>query len=142
MKERVGLATVANFRYEQGKEEATPATDKGLALENQLARLRLDQVFHQWISDMYAINDLLECDLILVGVFIRNMAFKTEGGILPVKQKELVEDILKSGKKTFVISFGNPYPMRELSGLRGYAYTFGEGQICLKIAEELLTGNT
>ena len=79
-------------------------------------------------------------DTLLVGLFTHLMAYKAESGIIPDAPKALLEDLLGKCENVFLLSFGSPYPLGEISGLRGSLCAFSDCNVSIDAAVGVLNG--
>ena len=79
-------------------------------------------------------------DNLVVGLFIHLMAYKAESGMLPDAPKTFFEGLLRKKENVFLLSFGSPYPLGEISGLRGSLCAFSDSKVSIEAAVSVLSG--
>jgi beta-N-acetylhexosaminidase len=65
-------------------------------------------------------------DTVLVGLFHQRNVYR-DRGLLPPRDLALVRSLADGGKRTLVLSFGNPYLARDLPEVTAYVVGYGEG---------------
>ncbi len=131
---KVAVVTVSN--YESRREN--PAEWRQFE-QDLRKKFSVAEVFHVTQASRPQI-DPNAFDTFLVGVFVRLLAFEQEGGILPAALKVVLQDLLRRGRRTFVLSFGNPYPMAEVLGLKGCLCAFSDCEVSINAVVNVLTG--
>jgi beta-N-acetylhexosaminidase len=91
-------------------------------------------------ADLVPILDAAkDADTVLVGLFVR---FQSGRGTiaLPAAGKRLVERLLASGTRVIAVSFGTPYLLRDLPGLRTYLVAYGSQTDAQVVAARAILG--
>ncbi|HJS75028.1 MAG TPA: glycoside hydrolase family 3 N-terminal domain-containing protein [Vicinamibacteria bacterium] len=65
-------------------------------------------------------------DTVLVGLFHQRNVYR-DGGVLPPRDHALVRSFAEGGRRTIVLSFGNPYLARDLPEVTAFVVGYGEG---------------
>jgi beta-N-acetylhexosaminidase len=73
-----------------------------------------------------ALNRGREADTVLVALFHTRTVYK-DHGVLPARERELVRELSRSGVRTIVLSFGNPYLAADLPEVSAFVTGYGEG---------------
>jgi beta-N-acetylhexosaminidase len=67
-----------------------------------------------------------EADTVLLALFHQRTVYK-DHGVLPTRDVELVRELSRSGVRTVVLSFGNPYLAADLPEVSAFVTGYGEG---------------
>jgi hypothetical protein len=62
----------------------------------------------------------------LVALFHQRNVYR-DRGVLPARDLELVRSFVSAGLRTIVLSFGNPYLVKDLRGVSAFVVGYGEG---------------
>ena len=65
-------------------------------------------------------------DTVVVGLFHQRNVYR-DGGVLPARDLELLRSFEAGGVRTIVLSFGNPYLVRDLRFVSAFVVGYGEG---------------
>ena len=131
---RTGVIFVSNYENE-GIDE-----DKRRNLEFALrGRLPIGGVFFATPTSIPQF-DTDRFDTLLVALFIQLKAYNPYSGNLPDAPKTFLEGIHRKAQNVFLLSFGSPYPLAEISGLRGGLCAFSDSSVSIEAAVEVLTG--
>jgi beta-N-acetylhexosaminidase len=65
-------------------------------------------------------------DTVLVALFHQRNVYR-DRGVLPARDLELVRAFVSGGFRTIVLSFGNPYLVKDLRGVSAFVVGYGEG---------------
>jgi len=137
----VTLVTISNYdaRPEAAKGERKAAPEWVWFEQAMRKRFRLRDARHVTPAALPRI-EAGACDAIVVGVFVRNLSYRQAGGVLPDGPKAVLERLLAEGHRTVVLSFGNPYPLARVKGLRHYLCAFSEDEASVEAAVSVLAG--
>ena len=102
-------------------------------------RLSVGEAYHATPTAIPEV-DPDQFDTLLVGLFIQLKAYNVESGRIPDAPKAFLEGLLKKKKNVFLLSFGSPYPLAEISGLRGGLCAFSDSRVSIEAAVGVLTG--
>ncbi len=78
-------------------------------------------------------------DVIIAAVFAKVRYGTGKISILP-SHVELLENLDKSGKRVVVISFGNPYLMKEFPGISNYICAYGDADVSINASIKAIYG--
>jgi beta-N-acetylhexosaminidase len=65
-------------------------------------------------------------DTVVAGLFHQRNVYR-DGGVLPVRDLDLLRSFVEGGVRTIVLSFGNPYLARDLRFVSAFVVGYGEG---------------
>jgi beta-N-acetylhexosaminidase len=80
-----------------------------------------------------------DCGYIIVAIYAKVKAWTGE---ISIKQRdrEIVNTLASLGKKMIVISFGNPYLLKEFPSVPGYMCAYGDAETSISAALRVLSG--
>ena len=84
--------------------------------------------------------DPSDFDTLILGVFVRHIAGSDEGGVLPDRQKTTLRELLARSRTAFILSFGSPYPVVDLSDRWGCLCAYSESADSVEAAVRVLAG--
>lgn len=84
--------------------------------------------------------DLDNFDTLICAVFVRHIAGSDDGGVLPERQKTVLRELLARSRTAFILSFGSPYPVADLSDRWGCLCAYSENADSVESAVRVLTG--
>ena len=129
-----GVIIISNYESEGAD------TDEWRDFEAALrSRLSVGEVYYATPTSIPQV-DPDRFDTLLVGLFIQLRAYNPESGRLPDAPKTFLEGLLEKTKHVFLLSFGSPYPLAEISGLRGGLCAFSDSRVSIEAAVGVLTG--
>ena len=131
---RTGVIIVSN--YESEREDK----DEWRGFEDALRdKLPISEVYYATPASIPQV-DTDRFDTLLVGLFIQLKAYNPYSGSLPDAPKTFLEGLFEKMKNVFLLSFGSPYPLAEISGLRGALCAFSDSRVSIDAAVGVLTG--
>ena len=84
--------------------------------------------------------DPAEFDTLICAVFVRHIAGSDAGGLLPDRQKTTLKELLARNRAAFILSFGSPYPVADLSDRWGCLCAYSESVDSVEAAVRVLAG--
>jgi hypothetical protein len=84
--------------------------------------------------------ELKDCRILLVPVFASVRAWKGRIGLLP-EMTSLLERLIRAGGQVVLVSFSNPYLIRQFSGVAAYFAAYSDHADCQRAALEVVMGD-
>ena len=139
---RMALVTVSNYEDPSKTTATSPGTLHPWDILEEAVRKRFDfaDVYHLTPSRQPQIDPSVY-HTIVIGVFVQIRAYGEVSGIIPDGPRAGVEKLMKEGRKTFVLSFGSPYPMARLKDLKGCLFAFSDCGASIEAAVKVLVGD-
>ena len=78
-------------------------------------------------------------DAIIFGIFVK-VKYGTGKIALPISQINLLKSLSGNISNTIVISFGNPYLLKEFSSIPNYMCAYGDADVSIKAAIKAIQG--
>ncbi len=131
---RTGVIIVSNYEIERVDK------DEWRGFEDALRdRLPISEVYYATPTSIPQV-DTDRFDTLLVGLFIQLKAYNPYSGSLPDAPRTLIEGLFRKAQNVFLLSFGSPYPIAQISGLRGGLCAFSDSRVSIEAAVGVLTG--
>lgn len=139
LKSKNGKTLVLNLSDGKDNINSGYFSDKITSANDNLQIMNIDSDISSQSIDKI-ISEALTFDVIIAAVFAKVRYGTGKISILP-SHVELLEGLDKSVKKLIVISFGNPYLMKEFPSISNYICAYGDADVSINAAIKALYSN-
>ncbi len=85
------------------------------------------------------ISSAVDYDLVLIGIFAK-VKYGTGKISIPSSQIDLLNSVTSKNRNTVVISFGNPYLLKDFQGIPNYICAYGDADVSIDAVLKALSG--